>query len=140
LDRRLKTRDLDDLRAVPPVGWIRAIRSALGMSQADLAARVGVTPAAVAALERSERQETITLGKLAELARAMDCTVVYALVPNTTLDDTVHRQAQRRAAEALDYVGRTMELEAQGLEGSTDELLEREAQRVIDDQRVWRRP
>ena len=110
------------------------------MSQADLAGRLGVTPPAVASLERSEREETISLRRLADLAGALDCTLLYALVPNSTLEDTVLREARQQAAESLGYVGRTMDLEAQGLEPKVaEDLLERETRRVIEAHQVWRR-
>ena len=74
------------------------------MSQEALAARLGISKPSVAKLERSEVNDTISLGKLAEVARALDCTLVYALVPNTNLEDTVQKQARRVAAETLGYV------------------------------------
>ncbi len=139
LDRRFSSVDVSGLRERPRSGWMKAVRGGLGMSQADLARRLSVSPPAIASLERSEREETISIGKLGEFASAMDCTLVYALVPNTTLDDTVQHEARRAAAEALGYVGRTMDLEAQGLDPEVgDELLARETRRVIEEHRVWR--
>jgi predicted DNA-binding mobile mystery protein A len=108
------------------------------MSQAALASRLGVAAPTVTNLERSERNETIGIGKLAEVARALDCTLVYALVPNTTLEDTVRRQARRVAVEALGYVATTMKLEDQAVDGArVADQLERQTQGVIDSNRVW---
>src|SRR5262249_31279359 len=116
LDRKFDTADMDPVRALPRSGWIRAIRGALGMSQAVLAERLGVSAAAVNKLEHAERRGGITIGKLAEVATALDCTLVYALVPNSTLEQTVMTQARKVAAQTLGYVARTMALEAQGIE------------------------
>lgn len=139
LDRRFAAGDRGPLRERPRSGWIKAIRGALGMSQTDLATRLGVTPAAVAYLERSEREERISLGRLNEVASALDCTLVYALVPNTSLEDTVQRAARRQAAKTLGYVERTMDLESQGIEAAAmGDMLERETRRVIVDHGVWR--
>ncbi len=108
------------------------------MSQADLAVRLGATPAAVADLERAEREGGVTLRRLERAARELDCTLVYALVPNATLDDAVRAQAHRRATESIGYVARTMDLEGQGLAASTaDELLDREVRNVIEGHRLW---
>lgn len=101
------------MRNRPSSGWVRAIRNALGMSQAALAGRLGVSGAAVAKLERAETAGGITLTKLAEVAAALDCTVVYALVPNSSLEETVQRQARLVASEQLGYVDSTMALEDQ---------------------------
>lgn len=98
----------------PRKGWIREVRDALGMSARQLALRVGVAQPSIAKLERSEEAETISLQSLRKVAEAMDCTLVYAFVPNHSLDTTLNRQAEHRAAELLQRVEHTMRLEAQG--------------------------
>ncbi len=108
------------------------------MSQRALAQRLGVAPSSAAGLERSEQDGGITVGKLAEVARVLDCTLVYALVPNTSLEETVQSQARRVAAETLGYVGTTMELEDQGVDPDRlADQLESESQRVITANRQW---
>lgn len=85
------------------------------MTQEALARRLGVTRNAVIKLEHSETSGGITIGKLSQVAAALDCNLVYALVPNTTLDDTVRRQAAKVVAGRLGYVGATMALEDQAV-------------------------
>lgn len=138
LDRKFETANLGPVLARPRSGWIRAIRTGLGMSQEALAVRLGVTKANVAKLEASELSETIGLGKLAEVARAMDCQLVYALVPNTSLEQTVQHQAERVASATLGYVATTMGLEDQAVEADrrTDQIAA-QARKVIDDNRQW---
>lgn len=138
LDRRFASGDIADLRRRPRNGWVKAIRTALGMSQADLSSRLGTSPPAVADLERAERDGGITLKRLERAAQELDCTLVYALVPNSTLEGAVQRQARRRAAESVGRIGRTMDLEAQGLDPAiAEELLEREARKVIQGRGLW---
>ncbi|MHB8465632.1 MAG: mobile mystery protein A [Acidimicrobiales bacterium] len=138
LDRKLSAAVLGPIQTRPRSGWIRAVRGALGMSQKVLASRLGVAGPAVTKLEKSELNDTIGLGKLAEVARAMDCTLVYAFVPSSSLDDTVRRHARRVAAEALGYVGNTMKIENQELEADrVGDQIERQAQQIIDSNRVW---
>lgn len=83
------------------------------MSQADLARRLCVSGAAIAKLERAEADGRITLAKLNEVAKALDCTVVYALIPVSSLEDSVQSQAHRVASKQLGYVDGTMALEDQ---------------------------
>jgi predicted DNA-binding mobile mystery protein A len=116
LDRKFTEASLSPIMTRPHSGWVRAIRSALGMSQAALAKRLGVAQSNIAQLERAELLSTVTLNRLAEVAAALDCTLVYALVPNSTLEDTVQRQARRIAIRQLNYTGTTMNLEDQGIE------------------------
>ena len=99
--------------APPPAGWIRAIRDALGMSGAALADRMGVTEPAVFALERTERQGRARLDTLRRAAQALDCTLVYALIPNQELEQTVRQQAERIVNHRLARVRQTMTLEDQ---------------------------
>jgi predicted DNA-binding mobile mystery protein A len=115
LDHRFAVSTIESMRAKPHSGWIKAIRAALGMSQRDLAARLGVSPAAAYKLEQNELHGRIALAKLAEVAAAMECTLVYALVPNSSLENTVQRQARRVAEVRLGYVADTMSLEDQSV-------------------------
>lgn len=138
LDRRFAATDLTVIGARPRSGWVRAIRMALGMSQQALAGRLGISGPAVAKLEKAELEGGITIGKLAEVARALDCTLVYALVPNSSLEENVQTQARRVAAETIGYVGTTMALEDQAVEPDRlADQLEAEAQRVIAANRLW---
>ena len=70
-------------------GAERALRGALGMSQAALAARLNISGPAVTKLEHAEPAGGITLAKLAEVASALDCSLVYAFVPNKPLEAAV---------------------------------------------------
>ncbi len=139
LDRKFGVAHLEPIQARPRSGWIRAIRGALGMSQAVLAKRLGVSSAAVNKLERAELHGGITTSKLAEVANALDCTLVYALVPNSTLERTVRTQARTAAAQLLGYAVRTMALEAQDIdEDRQSEAVERYAQQLVASGNLWR--
>jgi predicted DNA-binding mobile mystery protein A len=139
LDRKFSTAKLEPIAARPRSGWIRAIRGALGMSQAVLAERLGVSGAAVNQLERAELHGGITIGKLSEVAGALDCTLVYAFVPNSTLERTVRTQARAVAAKLLGYAARTMALEAQDIDDERQsEAVERYAQQLITSGNPWR--
>jgi len=113
LDERLGSLKPVDRYAVPPRGWIRAIRDSLGMAGVQFAKRLGVTPQSADALERSEATGSIKLETLRRAAEALDCTLVYALVPNTSLEGEVRARARRIALRDLGRVAHTMKLEAQ---------------------------
>lgn len=101
--------------ARPHKGWIRAIRDALGMSASELASRMGVRQQTISDIERSEQHDTIQLKTLERAAQAMDCRLVYAIVPNTSLDETVNTQARRKAAEYLEAISHHSRLEDQAV-------------------------
>jgi len=88
LDERLALTRKADLTP-PRAGWLRAIRDALGMPARHVADELGVNTNAVFAMERSEQAGTIRLDTLRRAADALDCDVVYALVPRSSLTGTV---------------------------------------------------
>jgi predicted DNA-binding mobile mystery protein A len=113
LDERLLALKPEDRFRAPPKGWIRAIRDALGMTGVQFAARLGIRPQSVETLEQSEENGTIQLKTLRRAAEALDCTLVYALVPNETLQGAVRARARKIAMRDLGRVAHTMKLEAQ---------------------------
>ena len=100
---------------VPVKGWIRAIREALGMSGKQLAQRLGVSQPRIPRLEQDELTGSVTIKTMQQVAEALNCTFVYALVPRTSLEDTVQSQARRVAQERIERVAHSMLLEAQSL-------------------------
>jgi predicted DNA-binding mobile mystery protein A len=88
--------------AMPRAGWVREIRTALGLSQSQLAARAGVSRATVQQMERAESERRITLASLDKLAMAMGCQVAIAIVPKGgSLEDVRRRQATAKAEAIL---------------------------------------
>ena len=137
LDRKFAAIELTEIRTRPRSGWVRAIRGALGMSQAALARHLNISPAAVTQLEAAERDGGITINRLTDVARALDCELVYALVPKTTLDDTVRARARALVARDLDYVESTMTLEDQGIGKDQQDKIDLFAAELIRDGRIW---
>jgi predicted DNA-binding mobile mystery protein A len=117
LDKRFKQIQPVKRYAAPVHGWIKAVRGALGMSTAQLAARLGVKQPSIIALEQSEAKGTIELATLRRAAEALGCTLVYALVPNKPLESTVRERARVFAQHRRDAVEHTMLLENQKVKG-----------------------
>ena len=141
LDERLSALKPEDRFLPPPKGWIRAIRDAIGMSGVQLAFRLGVRPQTVEAVEKSEATGSIQLKTLRRAAEAMDCTLVYALVPNTSLEDSVAKRARKIAMRDLQRVAHTMKLEAQGTgDADMEARIEAYIRDVIKDRDLWNEP
>lgn len=114
LERRLgPLRNMDFSR--PQRGWLRAIREALGMTTRQLAERMGKSQSAVVDMEKSEAREAISLASLRQAAEAMDCVLVYAIVPKQQIDDTLRARAAEIAAQQLARINHSMALENQSL-------------------------
>lgn len=95
------------------ISWIDYIRLGLGMSLVQLARRVGVTQATLSSSIKLEREGRITLKKLSEIANAMDCDLVYALVPRKKIEDMIIEQAMKKTGELMDESDTHMSLEDQ---------------------------
>lgn len=121
----------------PERGWIRALRNALGMTAEQLAARLDVTQPSVQRLEASELNDTIRLGSLRRVAEAMDCVLVYAIVPRTSLKTVYRDQAMPLARRDLVAQGETFSDE---LDEDEQELLERYIAEELDPKRIWSEP
>jgi len=136
LDQRLVQLGPPSRYAPPRLGWVRAIRDALGMTAADLAARMGITGPAIRSLENKEMDGGARLSTLRRAAEAMDCTFIYAFVPNGTLEQTVQRQAATILDERMKRVHQTMVLEAQEGE-STPSAVRAQIEALIGSGRLW---
>lgn len=130
LDQRLAKWQPTSELARPPRGWLRAIREAIGMTAKQLAERLGVSQPRVIALEKDEVRGALTLDTLSRAAQALDCTLVYALIPNTSLENMVVEQAKEKVTVRLSRIDHTMKLEAQGL---SKKEISAEYQRLIDE-------
>jgi predicted DNA-binding mobile mystery protein A len=140
LDARFqKLRPVSQYHA-PIRGWIRAIRSALGMSTAQLASRLGIKQPSVIALELSEAKGSIELATLRRVAEALDCTVVYALVPNQPLEKTVRDRARVVAGARRAAVAHSMLLEDQAVDTADSEERLDEFIRETSPGRLWDEP
>jgi predicted DNA-binding mobile mystery protein A len=103
---------------VPPTGWIKAIRGALGISTRQLASKLGLDHAAITQFEKREAEGKVSLETLQKVARAMRCQLVYAIVPEeplSSLESIMDDQAIQAARALISRVDHTMRLEQQGL-------------------------
>src|ERR1700733_6838955 len=124
--------------ARPPRGWIRAIREALGMSAAVLAARLSITASAVTRVEQSEAAGKIQLDTLRRAADALGCDLVYLLVPRRPLNAIVRDRARELAHRQVSAVEQTMRLEDQAT-GSTKEMEDQLVSELLERGGLWSR-
>ena len=137
LDERLAQFGAAERFQPPSRGWTKAIREALGMTTAQLAKRMGVRQPSVVNLEMSEERATIELATLRRAAAALDCTLVYALIPNKPLETTIRERARAFLRRRRQPVEHTMLLEDQQVkDGLTDAQLD-EALRETNPRLFW---
>jgi len=137
-DLRLKQLDraLEPYRAArevprPSKGWIRTIRQALGVSSGELARRLGTSRQLPLQLEKGEAEDRVTLKSLRAAANALDCDLVYALVPRAgSIQELIENRARAEAKNRVLGVEHSMALENQAV-GRIDEAVEAETRRLV---------
>ena len=141
LDARVNKQTSVERLTRPPRGWIKALREALGMSTAQLARRMKISQPGVVMLEQSEALGTIKLETLQRAATAINCQLVYALVPNESLETMVRERVHLIARQHLGTVEHSMRLENQQVEDRTarEQHLDAVAGQ-IDARNLWDEP
>jgi predicted DNA-binding mobile mystery protein A len=100
LDRKLLAFRVARETAGKTAGWLRAIRQAAGVRVEDVAERLGVSRWEVFRREKAEETGSIQLGSLRRAAEALDCELIYALVPRQgTLETMAVEQKAAREQE-----------------------------------------
>jgi predicted DNA-binding mobile mystery protein A len=136
LDRSLEPYHAAGKVSRPAKGWIHAIRQALGVSSGELARRLGTSRQLPLQLEKGEAEDRITLKSLRAVANALDCELVYALLPRAgTLHQLVEDRAHAEAQKRVLGVEHSMALENQAV-GSIEEAVETETRRLVKKRRA----
>lgn len=124
----------------PRRGWIQALQQALGVTNRQLAKRLRLKPQTIEDMQEYEAKETIKLQTLRKLAQALDCHLVYAVVPNKPLEEMRLEQARKVAQRQLKPVAHSMSLEAQGVSDADQKIeLDRLVQKLLagNPRKLW---
>src|SRR5580700_5307721 len=81
LDKELRYFKMAAKKASNYPNWLRRVRQALGVRSTEMAQKLEVNKSVIFRLEKSEDKKSISLKALERMAGAMDCKVVYAVVP-----------------------------------------------------------
>jgi len=114
LEAKIKAFSMASKTPVPPTGWVKAIRMALGMSLQQLANKLSITKQSVQAIEQREQEGSITIKLLREVARALDMKLIYGFHPNDgSLESLIEHRAHELATKIVARTANTMQLEDQ---------------------------
>jgi predicted DNA-binding mobile mystery protein A len=109
LDRTLESFRAAQALPRPQKGWIRAIREAMGVSAGEVGRILGTSRQLPLQFEKAEADDSITLKSLRSVAHAMDCDLVYALVPRA--GSMREDRTRAKARKPVPGDGRTRALE-----------------------------
>ncbi|MBL7111952.1 MAG: mobile mystery protein A [Bacteroidales bacterium] len=114
LDKKIvKFSNLEGI-VVPPNGWIYSIRQGINMSLRQLGQRLSITPQSVKEIEEREKNNSISLNVLKQVASALDMHFVYGFIPKEkTLEKMVKKRAADLAKQIVERTSVHMNLEDQ---------------------------
>lgn len=118
-------------------GWIKYMRSILGLTLKELGKRAGLSTPGVANAERRENEGKITLEKLEKIANAMECELVYAFIPKDNISDLLRKKAIEKARKSILKADIHMSLEDQKVNEELELRIERLAEKLIKKGKVW---
>ncbi len=124
LDKKFKLlQSVSKSIAVPSNGWINTLRKTLNMSLKQLGNKLKVTSQNINQYEQREKDYSISLQKLKEVAEALDMNFVYAFIPKEgSLEKIIEKRAYEVAKEIVMRTSHTMKLEDQE---NTEERLQK---------------
>src|SRR5690242_2416812 len=95
---------LGSFAARPARGWVRLWREALGMTTYQLAKRLKVGQSRIIQIEQTEISGGLTLKSLQSTADALECDLVYLLVPRKPLEAILEEKADQVAKSKVNYI------------------------------------
>lgn len=114
LNKKLKPYKLASKETSPAIGWIKTIRTSIGMSLEQLGNKLGITKQSAQSLEKREAKGAITIKALEEAGKAMDMKLIYGFIPiDGNIENLIEKKAKKLATEIVLRTSNTMKLEDQ---------------------------
>jgi len=135
LSKKLNSYDSLQELVVPSIGWIKTIRTSLGMSLEQLGDKMGVTRQSAQNLEKREKDGSATLKALEGAGRSIDMKLVYGFVPvDGSIEQLIERKAKQIATQIVMRTSGTMKLEDQeNSEERIKKAIEERTAEIIDE-------
>ncbi len=114
LDRKIARFQGLDQVALLPRGWIYSIRQGINMSLRQLGKKLSITAQSVKEIEEREKNGTVSIKVLRQVAAALDMKFVYGFIPSDmTLEGMIEKRAEELARSIVERTSVQMELENQ---------------------------
>ncbi|XOV69276.1 MAG: mobile mystery protein A [Fluviicola sp.] len=142
LENKMKSLRKAETIVIPKAGWIKTVRSTLGMSLAQLGKKLDRNKSSIARMEERESHGGVTLKTMEEVGRAMEMKFIYGYVPiDGSIDKLIEKKARNLAYEIVMRTSVNMKLEdqensperiRQAIEERTKELMEEMPKKLWD--------
>ena len=113
VDKKIK---LVNRFSVPEDGWIALARSMLGITKAQLAKKLKISPQRLGVIEKGEKGKTVKLKTLVKVANELNCNLYYCFVPKyKTFEKLLEAKIDAYVEKKIQAIQKTMQLESQGI-------------------------
>lgn len=114
LSNKLKPYKFADTAIPPSIGWVKTIRTSVGMSLEQLGNKLGITKQSAQNIEKREGDGSITIKALEDAASALEMKLVYGFVPiDGSIEKMIEKKAKHLAREIVMRTSENMKLEDQ---------------------------
>lgn len=115
LDKKFeKLQSVSNSLIVPSNGWINTLRKALSISLKQLGKKLNVSSQNINQFEQREKDGSISLQKLKDVAAALNMNFVYTFIPKDgSLEKLIEKRAYKLAEEIVMRTSHSMKLEDQ---------------------------
>jgi predicted DNA-binding mobile mystery protein A len=114
LNKKLNAYKSADKAIRPSIGWVKIIRTSIGMSLEQLGDKLGITRQSAQSLEKREADGSITIKALEQAAMALGMKFVYGFVPiEGSVEKLIEKKAKKLATEIVMRTSGNMKLEDQ---------------------------
>lgn len=135
LDRKIELLNKLPENIIPIGGWVKSVRSSIGMTLKQLAKKMHVSKQSIGQLEQREQEGAVTINKLREAAEALDMQLVYGFLHNdNSLEKIIEKRAKQIATEIVMKTSHNMKLEDQ--ENSNERLqnaIKNRTNKIVDE-------
>lgn len=115
LDKKFKSiQTVSNSMVIPTNGWINTLRKTLNISLKQLGKKLNVSSQNINQFEQREKDGSISIQKLKDVADALDMNFVYTFIPKDgSLENLVEKRSKQVAKEIVMRTSHTMKLEDQ---------------------------
>jgi len=115
LDKKFeKIQSVSNSLMVPSNGWINTLRKTLNISLKQLGKKLNVSSQNINQFEQREKDGSISLQKLKDVAEALDMNFVYTFIPKDgSLEKLIEKHSYKLAEEIVKRTSHSMKLEDQ---------------------------
>ncbi len=102
---------------------VKNLRKAMGLSSSELGAKAGISQGRIIQIEKAELTGEVKISTLKQVGASMGLKLVYGFVPETSYEDLLNCEAEKKVNQRINQVDHLMMLHKKKLSDDEKELL-----------------